>query len=212
LICFAITMSLDIESVELALFTGRWNNQISSFENTPVGKYAKYVVDGSFRSVLTCSHAQTVFKVVSSSWGFDQPVDSWFTLTDPLDVNTEQEGELLRLIFAVACLHAFIQANWTGPDLDVTPLDVLVIPSTAAAVSADALNQKATSELAYGGEPAYHLARVPIFLRLADVLLSVPAYRHCRSVRWWRLRTWMVRQRVLDEPVALPSQLLSSWV
>jgi hypothetical protein len=204
-------MSLNVQSIELILFTGRWNDQIPCSENATIGKYAKDVVDGLFRSVLTCPYAQTIFKVIKQSWEFDQPLDTWFALTDPLDVDTEEEGELVRLIIAAACLQAFVQANWTGPDLDVSALDVLVFPSSDDALD-HALNRKATSELAYGGEPAYHLARVPIFLRLADLLLNVPAYKHCRSVAWWRLRTWMVRQQVLDEPAALSPGLLSSLV
>ncbi|OBZ70468.1 TPR repeat-containing protein C19B12.01 [Grifola frondosa] len=118
--------------------------------------------------------------------------------------------ELLRLTCAVACLHAFIQANWTGPDLDVKPLDVISVPTELSELLTDELlHQKAISELRLRGEPAYHLAKVAIFLQLARLLLDTP-FQYCQSIPWWRLRTWLVLQQVLDEPVASPPEVLTS--
>ncbi|KAI0371456.1 tetratricopeptide repeat domain 27 [Pilatotrama ljubarskyi] len=118
--------------------------------------------------------------------------------------------ELLRLTCAVACLHAFLQVNWTGPDLDIKPLDVLALaPELSQLVDEDLLHQKAVAELAYGGEPAYHLAKVPIFLQLARLLLDTP-FQHLQSVPWWRLRTWRIHEQLLDEPVAVPQDVMTS--
>ncbi|KAH9899392.1 tetratricopeptide repeat domain 27 [Cubamyces lactineus] len=118
--------------------------------------------------------------------------------------------ELLRLSCAVACLHAFLQVNWTGPDLDLKPLDVLALgPELSELVDEDLLHQKAVAELAYGGEPAYHLAKHPIFLLLAKLLLDTP-FQHLQSVPWWRLRAWRIHEQVLDEPVAVPEDVMRS--
>jgi hypothetical protein len=208
--CFA--MSIHVRYIERALFIGRWNDEMPTSENSVVSKYAKEVINGSFRSVLTSSHAQSLF-TLRPSWNIDQQLETWFDWSCVFDGLTSEEGELLRLIFAIACLHSFIQANWTGPDLDVKPLDVLVFPPlNSDPPPEEVLNQKAISELAYGGEPAYHLARIPVFLRIADLLLSTCTYEQCSSAVWWRLRTWLVREQVLDEPVTLPSEVLSSSV
>ncbi|KAI0650896.1 tetratricopeptide repeat domain 27 [Trametes meyenii] len=118
--------------------------------------------------------------------------------------------ELLRLICAVACLHGFLQINWTGPDLDIKPLEVLALgPEISQLIDEDLLHQKAVAELAYGGEPAYHLAKYPIFLRLAHLLLDTP-FQHVQSAPWWRLRAWRVHEQILDEPVAVPADVMAA--
>ncbi|KZT29492.1 TPR-like protein [Neolentinus lepideus HHB14362 ss-1] len=133
--------------------------------------------------------------------------------TVPIDViKTIQdiETEVLRLGYAATCLHAFLQANWTGPDLDVQYSDFLAFPSEISdTATEELLNRKAIAELSYGGEPAYHLARSPLFLRLAQILFALP-YSRCPTAPWWRLRTWLVHQQVLDEPVAVPDSVFSS--
>jgi tetratricopeptide (TPR) repeat protein len=101
-------------------------------------------------------------------------------------------------------MHAFVQANWTGPDLDLSPLEVLTNDSNASSsLTEEIINAKAISELAYGGEPAYHLAKVPVFLRLSQILLALP-YKHLQSIPWWKLRVHIIHQRILDDPVSLP--------
>ncbi|KAI0677704.1 tetratricopeptide repeat domain 27 [Trametes maxima] len=118
--------------------------------------------------------------------------------------------ELLRLICAVGCLHAFLQINWTGPDLDIKPLEVLALgPEISQLIDEDLLHQKAVAELAYGGEPAYHLAKYPIFLRLAHLLLDTP-FQHVQSAPWWRLRAWRIHEQILDEPVAVPADVMAA--
>ncbi|KAI0092107.1 tetratricopeptide repeat domain 27 [Irpex rosettiformis] len=137
----------------------------------------------------------------------DVPLAEWFT---NLAVKAQQskDQEYLRLILAVALLHAFLQVNWTGPNLDVRPLDILVIPETLKSeISEDVLHAKSITELASSGEPAYHLAEIPIFLRLAELCLGT-SFTHLQSAAWWRLRVWSIHEHVLDEPVAPPSDLL----
>ncbi|KAI9574328.1 hypothetical protein HD554DRAFT_2011493 [Boletus coccyginus] len=122
-----------------------------------------------------------------------------------------EEQELVRLVLGVACLHAFVQENWTGPDLNVKPSDVLVFPKHphphSPPVSDPVLNSKAVAELAYGGEPAYHLAQSAAFLRFAQILFYA-THAHLSYGPWWRLRASIIHQQVLDEAVALPSDVL----
>ncbi|KAG7095651.1 hypothetical protein E1B28_006373 [Marasmius oreades] len=161
---------------------------------------AKTIVNGDFREPLTSSTAHKLFHTTSTDIhrGISTLFDPSTSLSDD-----ELESDLFRLNLAIACLHGFVQANWTGPDLNVQPLDVLQLEF----ITEEALNQQAVAELAYGGEPAYHLARAATFLRLAQILLDVP-YKRCQSVVWWQLRTHLVHQEVLDEPVSLPEATL----
>jgi tetratricopeptide (TPR) repeat protein len=187
-----------IALIEKALLTGKWE---SSVETSDVLDLAKSVVNGDFEAALQGPFAKRIFAR---------------STTDPNDTsalfNAEVAGnpaddEEIRLILAVACLHSFVQINWTGPDLDFKVRDVLQI--TFSEVTEEELNRRAVSELAYGGEPAYHLTQYAMLLRLAQLLLDVPS-QHCKSIPWWKLRVALVHQQILDEPAPPPSSLLSA--
>ncbi|KAG6844363.1 hypothetical protein H0H87_007544 [Tephrocybe sp. NHM501043] len=183
-----------VSSIEKALLRGKW--PAPEPETTePAIILAKAAVEGRFRDVLTSPAARELFHVQLG--GFDLPFHQAFSLTPQTSVEPI-ETELLRLTLAVTCLHAFVQVNWTGPDLDVQPMDVISLGSLD--LTEDFINKKAISELAQGGEPAYHLTKDAVFLRLAEILLDLP-YDHCQSALWWRLRAAFIHQQVLDEPV-----------
>ncbi|TFK43990.1 tetratricopeptide repeat domain 27 [Crucibulum laeve] len=198
--------SLSLLPIEIALLTGKWDKEISDPTNSAVN-IAQLVVDGSFRAALTSSLARAVFRTRSND--LERPFSEILNLSISSTADLVQE-ELLHLALAVACLHAFVQANWTGPDLNIQPLQVLLFDFDATpSITEESIAAKAISELAFGGEPAYHLAQVPAFLRLAQLLLGLP-YNHVQTAPWWRLRAAIVHQQVLDELVAIPDAFLSS--
>jgi tetratricopeptide (TPR) repeat protein len=193
-------MALDVQALEKNLLNGRWTDNVQS--PSWLVELGKNVIKGNFRDVLTSSYARELFTDVSG-----QDLDEWIQSTSS-STQTTQELECLHLIVAIACLHAFLQANWTGPDLDVKPTDVLTLTEDQAAqITDDALDAKAIIKLAYSGEPAYHLAAVPFFLLVAKLLLEQP-FVHCQSAVWWKLRAWAVHEHILDEPAAPPEDLL----
>ncbi|KAG6917666.1 hypothetical protein DXG01_001641 [Tephrocybe rancida] len=190
-------MTLGLSPIEKALLRGKWT--VPTQETTsPATDLAKAVVEGRFRDALTSPTSRELLRVQSAK--FDLPFDQAFSLGSQTSAEPI-EAEISRLTLAVACLHAFVQLNWTGPDLDVQPLEVISFES--AEVTEDLVNKKAISELAQGGEPAYHLTQVAVFLRIAQILLALP-YDHCQSALWWRLRATFIHQQVLDEPVPQP--------
>ncbi|EMD40347.1 hypothetical protein CERSUDRAFT_121133 [Gelatoporia subvermispora B] len=203
-------MSLDVDKIEKSLLVGKWDNNLEGSLPSSLVEIAQNVVDGAFHAALTSQSSRDLFAVKLPSDNLrSRPLDEWFDLTSTPE-GASEEGELLRLILGVACLHAFVQVNWTGPDLEFKPLDVISISQESSeVVTEEYLHQRSISELAFGGEPAYHLARVPILLRLAKFLFELP-YTHCRSAAWWRLRAWLVHEQVLDEPAAVPSDVLAS--
>ena len=203
-----LRMSSSREAIERALFVGRWDDEIPTegSANSAIAKLAKDVINGSFRSVLTSDHAQRVLKIKTTLENLDGPVASWFDFDS---ITEENRSGLLPLVVGIACLHSYIQPNYTGPDLDVKPLEVLKF-SPNLDVTEATLHQRATAELAYGGEPAYHLAQVSIFLAVAEALWSV--VENAKTVVWWKLRTWLLRERILDEPVGLPQGLWDTCV
>ncbi|KAJ7508653.1 hypothetical protein B0H11DRAFT_1966082 [Mycena galericulata] len=186
--------------IENALLTGSWDNSI---EPSQIADLAKSVVQGDFGAVLKSPLAKKIFEPSSTE---DGQISELFNAgLQPTDESTDDDA--IRLILAVACLHAFIQVNWTGPDLDFKILDILQIASSE--ITEEGLNQRAVSELAYGGEPAYHLTQYAMLLRLAQLLLIFPL-KHCPSVPWWKLRISLVHQQILDEPASLPPVILSA--
>ena len=203
---------MDVDLLETCLLAGQWDDKLTaSLELYPATKLAKAVVDGNFRSVLTSTYARQLFSVLPSV-SLDEPFERLLQWTLP-SVSDAQEQEFVRLVLGVACLHAFIQANWTGPDLDIKPSDVLVFPQHPhpPTISDPLLNSKAVAELAYGGEPAYHLAQSVPFLRFAQIIFDVP-HVHLTYTPWWRLRVSIVHQQLLDEAVPLPSDVLGSLI
>jgi tetratricopeptide (TPR) repeat protein len=200
-------MSSTREAIERALFVGRWDDEIATggSEDSVTATLTKDVIDGSFRSVLTSDHAQRILKIKPALEHLDGPVTSWFDFDS---IPEEDRNSLLPLIVGIACLHSYVQPNYTGPDLDVKPLEVLKF-SPNLDVTEETLHQRATTELAYGGEPAYHLAQVPIFLAVAEALWSVA--ETAKTVVWWKLRTWLLREEILDEPVGLPQELWDAY-
>jgi len=193
-----------VSLVEKSLLRGHWDTLILEGPSSAVD-LAKLVVECRFGDVLTSGAAKTIFRQICED--IDQPFQE--LLGDSIRIEGSQvEEELSYLSIAVACLHAFVQANWTGPDLDIEPFQVLMGDADTSRWTRDALHTKAVAELAYLGEPAYHLAKVPAFLRFSQILLCLP-YQHLESITWWRLRVATVHQQILDEPVALPEDFQS---
>ena len=193
-----------ISSIERALLRGKWDTETG--DNDPsASQLAQAVLQGKFREALTSPLARDFFHIASPT--FNRPFEQAFNFP-----NTE-EDELIRVILAVACLHAFVQVNWTGPDLDIRPSEVISLSATSAespsSLDEDVLNRTAISELALAGEPAYHLTKAASFLRLAQALLA-PPFKRCGSAPWWRLRIAFVHQQILDDQVPVSDTLLES--
>ena len=195
------TMNSDGEQLQRSLLSGQWRGIATQYSLVQLGKQ---VVDGDFKAYLCSPLASELLALRSDALeNFSLPIKSWFDFLVP-SAGGDYEQELVRLLTAVACLHAFLQANWTGPDLDVHPLSLLNIPAEKQTfITEETLQQKAIAELAYAGEPAYHLASATFHFRLAQILLDLP-YRHARSVGWWRMRAWNIHAQLLGEPVAFP--------
>ena len=121
----------------------------------------------------------------------------------------DYEQELVRILTAVAYLHAFLQANLTAPDRDAHPLSLLNIPVEKQPSIIEEilviLQLKAITELAYAGELAYHLTTKTFLFHLAQILrlLNLPYY-YARSEEWWRMRAWNIHAQLIGELVAFP--------
>ncbi|KAH9170374.1 TPR-like protein [Lactarius sanguifluus] len=207
-------MSFDGEQLQRSLLDGHWREQAGDPSQNVIAQLCKQVVDGDFKAVLFSPLARSMLTPNPGVLNdLSQPITSWFDFSAP-SAGGDYEEELVRLLTAIACLHAFLQANWTGPDLDPAldpPLSLLLPDDNKyPTLTAETLQHKAVAELACAGEPAYHLARAAFLFRLALLLLSVRPFHHARSAHWWRVRAWAVHQQLLAEPVSVPRDVLAS--
>ncbi|EJD55316.1 TPR-like protein [Auricularia subglabra TFB-10046 SS5] len=193
------------DTAEWALIAGVWDDAID--EGSAVVQLAHDVVRGEYAKVLTAPPIASLLRSSMDAAGLTS-LDDLIPLEDIPGLNAV-EMELLCLVAVAASLHAFLQANWTGPSLGTTALDVLGLKDSA--VSAGDLNNRAIAELSYRGEPAYHLAQDVAFLRIAQIILSRRHFANLKTVAWWQLRVWTVHLYMLDEPVALPTDLTDSF-
>ncbi|KAI0301519.1 TPR-like protein [Multifurca ochricompacta] len=210
-------MNFDGEQIQRSLITGQWREQAGVPSQSVIALLGKQVLDGDFKEVLRSPLVRELLTLRSDiPKDLSLPIKSWFEFSVP-SAGGDYKQELVRLLTAVACLHAFLQVNWTGPDLDIDPLSLLDLPAPAATsaskkgddplINEETLQQKAVAELACAGEPAYHLAQASFLFRLSQILLD-REYEHLRSVAWWKVRAWMVHEQLLGEPVAVPRDVL----
>ncbi|KAG8905272.1 hypothetical protein FRB99_000342 [Tulasnella sp. 403] len=200
--------------VEFSLLEGKWRSSIPNkhTDANPVLQIARDVTEGKFAEVLHHKLTQPLFairdlSVVDEDGNLGSQLQSAYKA--PPEVGDIEE-ELLRLAVGVACVHAFVQVNWTGPDLSTTPASVLKAHNSSLANLSDtALHSQAIAQLAFGGEPAYHLAKHPTFLQFASEIFNQP-FPHLYSAGWWRLRVMNVHEQVLDEPAGLDPSFFST--
>ncbi|WWC69222.1 uncharacterized protein I206_103159 [Kwoniella pini CBS 10737] len=181
-------------SLEWSVFQGEAPSSQAGPSRTQ--ELASQLVEADFKAILTSNEARTILSDADLLEGL---------IISSSAPSKSEESPLLRLIVAVALLHSFVQANWTGPNLSFTPLDIL--PSTTA--NDDEINAAALPLLTLQGEPAYHLASQPALLLLSRRLfLSLP--NSLKTLPTWLLRLHLVHLSLLDEAVPLPSESLDS--
>ncbi|KAK0531848.1 hypothetical protein OC834_002810 [Tilletia horrida] len=196
---------------------------------------AALTTEARFEAVLGSSTARTLLKRYAQAAGKALAADSatlelgtsarLFQLPPAClqsDAAEERhQTQLAVLCVAIAALHAFIQENWTGPDVRLSSIEALraaapeAFPPRSATSDEDILDTKLTralhtaslEALTWAGEPAYHLCREPFYLLFAVQILHGLAQAEATgtpilaSAPWWRLRAATVHSHVLDEPV-----------
>lgn len=203
---FLFPASMSFQDIERTLILGKWASDQIPSEDAEVVNLAKKTIEGQFSDVLKSTSAQDLLTInaTDGSDALAAPFSSLVALSTK-GVGNSYGDELTRIIIGVACLHCFVQANWTGPDIDAKPRDVLMCSSDS--ITEESLNQKAIAELAYGGEPAYHLAQVATFLRISQIIFDLP-FVHCKSASWWRFRVARIHQHVLDDPTPISPRVI----
>ena len=213
-------------SYALQLDLARTSSTSHSTDFPTASELAEQLISAQFKQVLTSKYAKDLFED-SKRCGVPDLYENVGLGANSQDERSaveqleEEEERLCRLIVAIACLHAFVQLNWTGPQLDFAVKDLLPISresttaesSSVSATDLDVTLHNATIPLlALDGEPAYHLAQQPTLLLLA--LRIIESLQQSKShdlptLPWWSLRAGLVHRALLDEPVSFPPTLFS---
>ncbi|KAE8216642.1 hypothetical protein CF327_g226 [Tilletia walkeri] len=202
---------------------------------------AALAADARLEEVLASSHARALLKPFAQAAGkamnaqqaLDLETSSGVAVQLPqacgAEAQEEREQEQLAVLsVAVAALHAFVQENWTGPDVRLSsaeavrsaapdafpPRSVDADEDTVASQLKASLRSASLEALTWAGEPAYHLCREPFYLLFAVKILdalakaATPNQKGLASVAWWRMRAATVHSHVLDEPVPYGSAIM----
>lgn len=171
---------------------------------------AQSLVEADFKAVLLSKEARAILDD-QTLWDGIVPSSASSSKSTSPPSSSPVPDQLTVLLVAIALLHSFVQANWTGPDLPFSPTD-LAPSDSPRELSNEDLNSSALPFLTLRGEPAYHLSLHPsLFLlsrRLFESLVSTESEPQLPSLPWWRLRVHLVHQSLLDEPVAIDSEVL----
>lgn len=154
-----------------------------------------------------------------------------FSLQDGVSITFDEEAAkdtLLQaelLVCGIAALEAFLQANWTGPAIELDPKDLFTSavsegnePSTSTSASQlyteEQVNARCVEDLSMSGEPAYHLTKMAGYLLLAKKIFYSAALSASAlpSLPVWQFRLGLVNIRLLDTAVSLPGELLSAVI
>ena len=162
---------------------------------------AKQVLNGEYIAIFNSDFTRRILRTDETSDNvvgqgeinlqtfLSKAADSWFNSEE----SSESVKEFQILALGTACLHAFVQVNFTGPFLPFDSSNLLAAAfrseSSASALVLDAL--------AVDGERPYHLTPHPYFLLIASVLLNRPS--QLRTAPWWRARVNFLHQRILGD-------------
>lgn len=185
-------------------------------------------LDSSIDSLIVQSDYIGILQSYSHQFQFSLEHGLSITLNDAsaTDIANDPIQQLELLICGIAALHLFLQANWTGPSVELEPKDLFSsssvsesettgsTSSTSQTWAEEQVNAKCVEELSMSGEPAYHLTKMAGYLLLAKKIFhsTYLSSEALASLPVWQFRLGLINIRLLDTAVALPDSLLSSVV
>ncbi|KAI8322831.1 TPR-like protein [Martensiomyces pterosporus] len=195
---------------------------------------AALLSEGSYEDVLGSAAASAIFGTsaseadVADSDGpspFDpsfEPKDLPLYLTASVRKYTCEHGaDSWRTIswIGAACLNAFVQTNWTGPEFLLDPAGRVYLGAKQSEERGK-LDRFLLETMQVDGEEAYTLTPRPLYLYLARLLLvDIPVDdllserdSVAPSAHWWAARVLLIQQGLLEYPTqTLLDQVLDHY-
>ncbi|KAG7214400.1 hypothetical protein INR49_023111, partial [Caranx melampygus] len=206
-------MPLDVEIPVLRGFltpseATQWKQSV--FSTAEAGSLLESLMEGDFEAVLL---SPVVLDLLSGDACCSEgdKIETYLErrvllyLTEGTD-DDRSNRELAVMALAVACLHMFVQSNWTGPPVSIHVSDLL--PPALLSSQPETLVEAIHSSLLLDGEAVYSLVGNPFLLLLARIILTKCSSKmdSLQLLPWWTLRYINLHQQILE---ARSPQLLS---
>lgn len=117
-----------------------------------------------------------------------------------VDNEESEEFSSLLILAAVSALHLFVQANFTGPALELDPFETTIKGSSDES-EIKAFQEHCVESLTVDGEPAYTLSSYPHLLILSNEVLKaqIGASQPLNLIaKWWYARTVLIHQSIVN--------------
>ncbi|KAM4694667.1 tetratricopeptide repeat protein 27 [Discoglossus pictus] len=195
-------MSTELEKDVLRGFPA--TSQVEQHEgpaSAEISSLLQLLFEGSFESVLLSPPIQEIFTPPYP----DENISSYLErqISTYLDASADHfnDRQLVVFLLGVACLHLFVQSNWTGPRIHSQPQDFLPAPLFERFAESKATSTAILSTLVLDGESVYSLTANPIFLLLArEILVNLrKKLTALQMLPWWTLRCVNIHQQLLSE-------------
>lgn len=192
-------------------------------QSSPSGNPSSISLNSLMHALVAKSDYTGILQSYKQHFQFSLENGLSITLDNALRNDPSKQLELL--ICGIAALHLFLQANFTGPAVELEIKDLFSsapsendastsTSSTSQTWSEEQVNARCVEDLSVSGEPAYHLTKMAGYLLLAKKLLhsSYLSSTTLPSLPVWQFRLGLVNIRLLDTAVALPNSLLDSVI
>lgn len=199
-----------IEDIEWALVE---DTNLAGRGDDSIRRLASQILDGEYIAIFNSDFGRRLLRTDDTSFHennqdefniqkfLNESAESWYT--GEKSSTAVRDFQILAL--GIACLHAFVQTNFTGPFLAFDSVNLL--PS--ALRSRDRLTEIIVEALTVDGEQPYHLTPQAYFLLVASVLLNRPM--QLATTSWWRARVNFLHQRILgDTSVTLHDKIFAA--
>ncbi|KAJ8014188.1 hypothetical protein DPEC_G00037660 [Dallia pectoralis] len=199
-----------LRDVEVPLLRGfltpseetEWQQDV--FCSAEAGPLLRSLLEGDFEGVLLSP--QVLDLLGGGETCGDQTIEAYleervlsYLINSTDDDKVDRQTSLLAL--AVACLHLFVQSNWTGPPVTIQVPDLLPLALLSSFTEPGTMSSALVDSLLLDGESVYSLVANPFSLLLARVLLvnCSDKFDNLQLLSWWTLRYVSLHQQILEE-------------
>lgn len=201
--------SIEPSVLELDLLKGQFDGSLRESDNAPL---YPHLISGSYLQIIEAPLCRKIFEDRRACECDYRCVFSSLVKCTKSALEESCVKDVEVLLIGVACLQAFIQANWTSAGHGV-PSEICSTPWLLNRVPSDLIEAKGALRivqecLSIDGEDVCHAIYFPEYLLLAKVCFEAVHEKFTTSV-WWMMRCLYIHQQVLDEHSStLQSRLL----
>ncbi|KAI9100474.1 hypothetical protein DFS34DRAFT_578699 [Phlyctochytrium arcticum] len=186
-------MTRTTTDLERALLLGRLPKDFDASSH-PASSLVSLIIEGKYVEIFRSPSAKELFGDLRFE-SLDALITDLSTRLTAFAAAAGPDRQFEILLFGVAALYSFLQAGWTGPNLDKDLEEVFPSPSTD-------LRKEVLKFLEADAEEVYSLTTQPLLLVFAKLILfdNVAYLSDLPSAVWWSARCVFKQQQLLENP------------